>query len=124
MRAIAFEPNEQYDPYEFIPERFLDHDKPQLDPASWAFGFGRRYADVFFLSLQSTIFNIISGFRSVFSICPGKALAENSVFVIIACILSSLDILPPSSGNLKPEFGLDLVRCEFIIPSKRDGVLF
>src|ERR1700761_4205452 len=41
-RAVAFEPNDKYDPQKFIPERFInDSDTP--NPASWAFGFGRRY---------------------------------------------------------------------------------
>ena len=41
-RAIAFEPNPLYDPEQFIPERFLDEKVKTVDPATWAFGFGRR----------------------------------------------------------------------------------
>ncbi|KAJ7146035.1 cytochrome P450 [Mycena epipterygia] len=81
--AVAFEANEKYDPQDFIPERFLG-DSECPSPASWAFGFGRR-------------------------ICPGKHLAENSVFIQISTILSTFDISPPEGGVLKPEFGLNLV---------------
>ena len=44
-------------------------------------------------------------------ICPGKALGENSVFILIATLLAMFDIAPPDDGNLKPDFGLGLVRC-------------
>ncbi|KAJ7626268.1 cytochrome P450 [Mycena polygramma] len=81
--AVAFEPNEKYNAQEFIPERFLS-DIGCPSPASWAFGFGRR-------------------------ICPGKHLAENSVFIIIASILASFDISPSEKSPLKPDFGLNLV---------------
>ena len=43
-------------------------------------------------------------------ICPGKALAENSLFAIIAGILSAFDIRPPLNADLNPTFGLNLVR--------------
>jgi len=81
-RAIAFSPNEKYDPQEFIPERFLDLTQSITDPSLYAFGFGRR-------------------------ICPGKALAENSLFILVASILASLDI--SKDGTLEPEFELGLV---------------
>jgi len=82
--SIAFAPNEKYDPKAFIPERFLDSSQPELDPASWAFGFGRR-------------------------ICPGKALAENSVFILIASILASFHISLMPGEDLHPDFELNLV---------------
>jgi cytochrome P450 len=41
IRAVAFEPNKKCDPEVFIPERFLGGVECP-DPASWAFGFGRR----------------------------------------------------------------------------------
>ncbi|RDB19701.1 hypothetical protein Hypma_013169 [Hypsizygus marmoreus] len=75
--AVAYDPNEKYDPNAFIPERFLDPNESIPDPTTYAFGFGRR-------------------------VCPGKALAENSVFVIIAGMLAAFDILPPDDGELKP----------------------
>ncbi|KAH9483265.1 Cytochrome P450 monooxygenase 74 [Psilocybe cubensis] len=65
--AIALESNPKYEPSEFIPERFLDKDVKATDPALWAFGFGRR-------------------------ICPGKHLAENSLFIAISMILTVFNI--------------------------------
>ncbi|PPQ88910.1 hypothetical protein CVT25_009145 [Psilocybe cyanescens] len=65
--AIALESNAKYEPSEFIPERFLDPDVKATDPALWAFGFGRR-------------------------ICPGKHLAENSLFIAISMILTVFNI--------------------------------
>ncbi|OBZ74343.1 O-methylsterigmatocystin oxidoreductase [Grifola frondosa] len=81
--AISLEPNDKYDPKSFIPERFLDQTQSTIDPASYAFGYGRR-------------------------ICPGKAMAENSVFVLITGILAAFDISPPE-GGLTPRFGPSLV---------------
>ncbi|KAF4597560.1 hypothetical protein EYR40_008022 [Pleurotus pulmonarius] len=64
--AIARDCNDQYSPSQFIPERFLDENAP-IDPADYSFGFGRR-------------------------ICPGKHLAENSVFLFVASILAAFEI--------------------------------
>ncbi|KDQ24423.1 hypothetical protein PLEOSDRAFT_1107353 [Pleurotus ostreatus PC15] len=64
--AIASHCNDQYSPSQFIPERFLDENAP-IDPATYSFGFGRR-------------------------ICPGKHLAENSVFLFVASILAAFEI--------------------------------
>ncbi|OCH91968.1 cytochrome P450 [Obba rivulosa] len=77
--VIAFEPNEKYDPQAFLPERFLDASHPTVDPSLWAFGFGRR-------------------------ICPGRFLAENSLFIFIATLLSAFDICPPEKGDMKVQF--------------------
>ncbi|EKM52333.1 uncharacterized protein PHACADRAFT_164255 [Phanerochaete carnosa HHB-10118-sp] len=76
--AIAMEPNPKYPPEQFIPERFLDKEYPTPNPTTWAFGFGRR-------------------------ICPGKTLAEESVFVLISTLLATLDIQAPPEG-LVPKF--------------------
>ncbi|OCH91972.1 cytochrome P450 [Obba rivulosa] len=82
--AIAFEPNEKYDPQAFLPERFLDPSQPTVDPSMWAFGFGRR-------------------------ICPGRFLAENSIFIIIATLLAGFNIAPPDTGELKAQFSSYLI---------------
>lgn len=104
-RNVTRETNTKYDPEAFIPERFLDASQNTVDPAMYAFGFGRRYAIAILLPT-------IHGFESIFmpSICPGKSLAENSVFIIIASLLASFDILPPDSADLKADFDLGLVR--------------
>ncbi|TFK38918.1 cytochrome P450 [Crucibulum laeve] len=82
--AISREQGKKYDPDAFIPERYLDLEEPALDPATFAFGFGRR-------------------------ICPGKYLAENSVFILISCIAASFNITPPAGERIVPKFGLNLV---------------
>ncbi|KII83625.1 hypothetical protein PLICRDRAFT_148005 [Plicaturopsis crispa FD-325 SS-3] len=65
--------NSKHDPADFVPERFLD-DEGEVNPANYAFGFGRR-------------------------LCPGKHLAENSVFIFVASILSCLDVSPPKDAH-------------------------
>ncbi|KAF9489452.1 cytochrome P450 [Pleurotus eryngii] len=60
----------------FMPERFLD-ENPPVDPTNYAFGFGRR-------------------------ICPGKQLAEHSVFIVIASILAAFRISPETDSSGKP----------------------
>ncbi|KIJ49274.1 hypothetical protein M422DRAFT_205484 [Sphaerobolus stellatus SS14] len=59
----------------FVPERFL---RPGVrDPAATAaFGYGRR-------------------------ICPGRFVAENSLFMVIASILQVFDVLPPQDSSGK-----------------------
>ncbi|VDC07343.1 unnamed protein product [Peniophora sp. CBMAI 1063] len=82
--SVAFEPNPRHPPEDFIPERFLDIESMSVDPASWAFGFGRR-------------------------ICPGKLLGENNIFILISTLLVSFKILPPEGGyKRKPMFVADL----------------
>ncbi|KAJ7611277.1 cytochrome P450 [Roridomyces roridus] len=65
-------------PMEFDPTRFLSHDgkKAETDPTRMCFGFGRR-------------------------ICPGKLLADTTLFLTCSAILSVFDIsfLEPSSGS-------------------------
>ncbi|OCH91991.1 cytochrome P450 [Obba rivulosa] len=77
--AIAYEANDKYDPEAFIPERFLDDTQDIPDPLTWIFGFGRR-------------------------VCPGRYLAENSVFILAATILSTFDVLPPEDDKIVQEF--------------------
>ncbi|KAI0635409.1 cytochrome P450 [Trametes polyzona] len=88
--AIAFSQQGPYDPYEFVPERFLveDKDARPLDPSLYAFGFARR-------------------------ICPGRYLADNSIFILIATILAMFDIAPPEGEELVPAFTPALVRRPF-----------
>jgi len=64
------------DPEVFAPERFLEsHVKATaLDPYSYAFGFGRR-------------------------MCPGRFLADNSVFMLITSMLATVRISKPKDSN-------------------------
>ncbi|KAH9846145.1 cytochrome P450, partial [Lenzites betulinus] len=84
--AIAFAPEGPYDPYKFAPERFFvaDGEDMPTDPALWAFGFARR-------------------------VCPGRYLAENSVFILIATIMTMFDISLPEGQELSPTFTKGLV---------------
>ncbi|KAF8885234.1 cytochrome P450 [Gymnopilus junonius] len=67
--AVAMDVPSKYPASDFVPERFLE-DHPPIDPASYSFGFGRR-------------------------VCPGKLLAENSVFLLITSILYCCNVSLP-----------------------------
>ncbi|KAI5122863.1 hypothetical protein M0805_003156 [Coniferiporia weirii] len=64
------------DPQNFSPERFLG-DAPERDPHDIAFGFGRR-------------------------VCPGKELADHTLFLTVAMALTVFDIMPPRSAAGEP----------------------
>jgi cytochrome P450 len=69
----------------FKPERFLKTDghEPEMDPHSLVFGFGRR-------------------------ICPGRFLADNTLFLSVAQSLAVFNITKAIEGgkevDVKPEF--------------------
>ncbi|KAF7366793.1 Cytochrome P450 [Mycena sanguinolenta] len=65
------------DPFAFRPERFLDKESPLPDPSTIAFGWGRR-------------------------ICPGRFLAENSLWLHVATILACFNITPVVGDDGKP----------------------
>jgi len=85
--SVLHDPKVFNNPMEYQPERFLKDGKLNpdvLDPASMAFGFGRR-------------------------ICPGRHLSDNSLYLIVSCLLAVYDIEPPVDNQnaviqLKPEF--------------------
>ncbi|KAG5649957.1 hypothetical protein H0H81_001313 [Sphagnurus paluster] len=64
---IAHDPKIYPDPHRFDPGRFYNTEKPQLDPQSFVFGFGRRA-------------------------CPGKELANANMFLLMSMMLSVFDI--------------------------------
>ncbi|KIP07594.1 hypothetical protein PHLGIDRAFT_70828 [Phlebiopsis gigantea 11061_1 CR5-6] len=88
----------------FIPERFLDKECTTTDIATWAFGYGRR-------------------------ICPGKLLGESNVFILIATLLATFNILPPAEGQLVPDFEHQLVsvpnrfKCRLVVRSEEKAEL-
>ncbi|KAJ3927488.1 MAG: cytochrome P450 [Lentinula lateritia] len=65
----------KYPAADFAPERFLE-EHPPVDPALYAFGFGRR-------------------------VCPGRLLAENSIFLLVTSILYCCTISTPSNHGQK-----------------------
>ncbi|KAH9896527.1 cytochrome P450 [Cubamyces lactineus] len=91
--SIAFEPRGLYSPDLFEPERWLvtDQEDMPLDPADWTFGFARR-------------------------ICPGKHLAENSVFIFISTLLAMFDIGPPKNGAIRVEFEFEKGMVSYPLP--------
>ncbi|KAJ3743519.1 cytochrome P450 [Lentinula detonsa] len=96
---------EIHDRSTFNPERFLNHasETSFIDPSAYAFGFGRR-------------------------LCPGKPLAEASLFILVATILSSFEIRLPLDSNgheipIDPKFQFGFVshpqefHCTFTVRS-------
>ncbi|KZP26341.1 cytochrome P450 [Athelia psychrophila] len=75
--AISSDDQSKYPSRTFAPERFLE--EKITDPNAYAFGFGRR-------------------------MCPGKNLADNSLFIMIATIMTFFDISLPLDprGNEQP----------------------
>ena len=84
LRGMCHDPGYYLDPYSFNPGRFLK-EHPDPDPFSFAFGYGRRYVD---------LFNDINiPFNSAWiRVCPGKRLADSSLFISISMILATLNI--------------------------------
>jgi len=82
--AVLHDPALYPRPDEVIPERYLDRSDEQLsdlnpDPRDFAFGYGRR-------------------------VCPGRMLAEDTLFVVAASVLASFNIsdaIPREGGSIK-----------------------
>ncbi|KAJ6625069.1 cytochrome P450 [Mycena sp. CBHHK59/15] len=78
--GISHDANIFSDPFSFRPERFLNKEAPLPDPSAIAFGWGRR-------------------------ICPGRFLAENSLWLHVATMLACFDISPtvgPDGSKIIP----------------------
>ena len=71
-------------PESFRPERFLE--AKVRDPSLYVFGFGRRYVDDI-LSYRNEDLELV-----LFSICPGRYVASNSLFLAISAILQVFTI--------------------------------
>ncbi|PAV18972.1 cytochrome P450 [Pyrrhoderma noxium] len=74
--SLLHDPDTYKNPDEFCPERYLG-ENPELDPSNMVFGFGRR-------------------------VCPGRELADHTLFLTIASSLSVFDVLPPTGPDGKP----------------------
>ena len=77
-RWFCHDPEVYPEPSTFNPDRFLVSIPPP-DPTTYVFGFGRR-------------------------ICPGRLLAESSVWLTIAKSLAAFDIKPGIDDEPKAEF--------------------
>jgi cytochrome P450 len=95
--AMLHDESQYPEPLKFNPDRFANDGvtKPQRDPRTLAFGFGRR-------------------------ICPGQHIAEASVFIQMATILSTLHISKAINDNgqvIEPEiaFTTAIVRYAFFV---------
>ncbi|RDX54149.1 cytochrome P450 [Lentinus brumalis] len=78
--AVSRDPAVYPDPERFDPERFLQNGQLHVkgtDPASFAFGFGRR-------------------------VCPGRLFGEASLFILCASVLSVFSIGAPLDPDGKP----------------------
>ncbi|KAF1811944.1 putative cytochrome P450 oxidoreductase OrdA-like protein [Eremomyces bilateralis CBS 781.70] len=77
---FTHDPNVYHDPMIFKPERFLpiDGHVPEPDPATYVFGFGRR-------------------------ICPGRILADNTLYLSIAQSLAVFSIGKPVENGKEVE---------------------
>ncbi|TRX88391.1 hypothetical protein FHL15_010704 [Xylaria flabelliformis] len=80
---FTHDPDTYKDPMEFRPERFLGKD-PEPDPLKFVFGFGRRA-------------------------CPGRILAQNTLFLTIAQTLAGFNITKKGKSNPALNFGPGVV---------------
>ncbi|KAK0452912.1 cytochrome P450 [Desarmillaria tabescens] len=81
--AVLHDPDVYPSPFEFLPERYFDNEAKAKglnpDPHKFAFGYGRR-------------------------VCPGQHLADNSLFIAVAMILSVFNISRADGKAPKPDF--------------------
>lgn len=78
------------EPEVFRPERFLNLPKPQvdaIDSRNFVFGFGRRFVEI-----QSYTHTVPRLTLASCSVCPGRWLADDNVFLLTARILSTMNI--------------------------------
>ncbi|KIM77529.1 hypothetical protein PILCRDRAFT_825308 [Piloderma croceum F 1598] len=77
--AMLHDEVEYPDPFSFLPERWIlkEGQKEPRDPAKVAFGFGRRQ-------------------------CPGKDLADDSIYITVATILAVLDVQKAKDAQGQP----------------------
>lgn len=79
------------DPSTFYPERFSPQNGEPL-PVNTTFGFGRRYE-----TLTAPLTHLLMETRP--RICPGRHLADASIWIVVVSILATFDILPAKDEN-------------------------
>ena len=92
------------DPEEFNPDRFLKDGKinPEVfDPATVAFGAGRRYIDTKVVEIRTRLRADRGAFPSS-RICPGRHFAEDSLFINVASVLHAFSIVPAVDERGEP----------------------
>lgn len=85
--ALHFDPARYKDPEAFMPDRYLNH---PLKAGAYA-----AHPDPY----ERDHFDFGAGRR----ICPGMHLAENSLFITIACIIWAFEIMPPLENGKTAE---------------------
>ena len=91
-RAIFQDPETYPEPEKFIPERHLESGHPyagSVDPSTIVFGFGRRCV------FDHDTLGIAVELGCTLRICPGRYLADATLFIYMASILHTFDITPP-----------------------------
>lgn len=101
-RSMTLDPRVYREPHTFWPERFLPQPAGPGEPQpECAFGFGRRCA-----GRRFRLFPVSELKTTRCRICPGRYLAEASLWIVVATLLSTFDIYPA-----KDEHGNDIIPC-------------
>ena len=91
------DPRDYPEPESFYPDRFIKNGKINRevrDPSTITFGFGRRSVQVGSLSSD-----INTSLTTMQRICPGRHLAKDMAFLLMASVLHVFDILPLLDEN-------------------------
>ena len=98
-RVICYDQVAYPEPHTYNPSRFLDKngriDPSVKDPEVRIFGSGRRYEGS--SVALSTCLNL-----SCDRVCPGRHLALQLLYIAVARILATFDILPPVDEDGRP----------------------
>ncbi|KAK3690575.1 cytochrome P450 CYP2 subfamily [Podospora appendiculata] len=86
---LHFDPTRYENPFDFTPERFLDHRLYSSEYAAMSDPYARDH------------FTFSTGRR----VCPGARLAENSLDIALACILWAFEIRPPVVNGVEVKVG-------------------